>query len=94
MTAAASSFSDRLIAGKGHLIRRYDAVDKTGRQAVYYILMEPPQAARFARALADLKEQRGIIDFAQYGKVIASCYGTEPSAQVRALLKERYGFDV
>jgi hypothetical protein len=35
-----------------------------------------------------------MIDLETYGKVIASCYGEEPTQEVKDFLKEKYGFIV
>jgi hypothetical protein len=39
-------------------------------------------------------ESNQSIDLEQYGKVVASNYGEEPSEEVRTMLKDKYGFDV
>jgi hypothetical protein len=84
------SFVDKLIAQKGHLVHKLKAKDSTGRWAYYFVLVEAPREQAFMEAL---KSQESI-DLEDYGKVIASCYGEEPNAQVKQLLKEKYGFEV
>ena len=36
----------------------------------------------------------GTVDLEDYGKVIASCYGEEPTQEIKDFLKEKYGFSV
>ena len=85
-----SSFVDKLIAKKGHLIHKLKAKDSTGRWAYYFVLVEPPKEQSFLDAL----DSNASIDLEDYGKVIASNYGEEPSEDVKRMLKDKYGFDV
>jgi hypothetical protein len=85
-----SSFVDKIIAKKGHLIHKLKAKDSTGRWAYYFVLVEPAKEQAFMNAL----EANESIDLEEFGKVVASNYGEEPSEEVRKMLKERYGFDV
>ncbi len=85
-----SSFVDKLIAKKGHLVHKLKAKDSTGRWAYYFVLVEPPREQAFMQAI----ESKGTIDLEDFGKVIASCYGEEPSDEVKEYLKEKYDFDV
>ncbi len=84
------SFADQVIAKKGHLIHKLKAKDSTGRWAYYFVLVEPPKEQSFLKAI----QGEGMIDLEDYGKVIASCYGEEPSQDIKDMMKERYGFDV
>ena len=84
------SFVDQIIAKKGHLVHKLKAKDSTGRWAYYFILVEPPREQAFLDAL----EAKATIDLEDYGKVLASCYGEEPTEEIRTLLKDKYGFDV
>ncbi len=84
------SFVDSIIAKKGHLIHKLKAKDTTGRWAYYFVLVEAPREAAFLKAI----EGDGTIDLEDFGKVVASCYGEEPSKEVKDYLKEKYGFDV
>jgi hypothetical protein len=54
-------------------------------------MIDHNQELKFKRAI-----ETGVdtLDFADYGKVIASCYGETPSEEVRKLLKEKYNFCV
>ena len=85
-----SSFIDRLTASRAHLIHKIKAKDSTGRWACYFVLVIPEREARFMAALHNTDS----VELEAWGTVIASSYGTEPSSEVRAMLKERYGFDV
>lgn len=81
---------DRLISQQGHLVHQLKAKDTTGRWAYYFIYIRPALEQEFLKAL----ESNQTIDLEDYGKVIGSCYGEEPNDELKALLKEKYGFDV
>lgn len=85
-----SSFVDKIIAKKGHLIHKLKAKDSTGRWAYYFVLVEPMHEKAFLAAL----ESNQSIDLEEFGKVVASNYGEEPSEEIRTMLKEKYGFEV
>lgn len=89
-SSAPVSWEDREIASKGHLIHKLKAKDTTGRWAYYFVLVQPTREAAFLQAI----EGNGVIDIEDYGKVIASSYGEEPTEEVKKFLKEKYGFDV
>jgi hypothetical protein len=72
----------------GHLVHKLKAKDSTGRWAYYFVLVEPQKEEAFLKALKSDES----IDLEDYGKVIASNYGEEPSQEVKNFLKERYGF--
>lgn len=84
------SFVDSIIAKKGHLIHKLKAKDTTGRWAYYFVLVEAPREAAFLKAI----DGDGTLDLEDFGKVVASCYGEEPSQEVKDYLKEKYGFEV
>lgn len=84
------NFVDQIIAKKGHLIHKLKAKDTTGRWAYYFVLVEAPREAAFLKSI----EGDGTVDLEDYGKVIASCYGEEPTEEVKTYLKEKYGFEV
>ena len=85
-----SSFVDKIIAKKGHLIHKLKAKDSTGRWAYYFVLVEPMHEKAFLAAL----ESNQSIDLEEFGKVVASNYGEEPSEEIRKMLKDKYGFDI
>jgi len=78
------------VSKRGHLVHKMRAKDSTGRWAYYFVLIESGMEKAFMQAL----ESTSTIDLENYGKVIASCYGQEPNKQVKAMLKEKYGFVV
>ncbi len=84
------SFVDKLISKKGHLIHKLKAKDSTGQWAYYFVLVEQSKEQSFMSAL----EANESIDLEDYGRVIASNYGEEPSDDIKKMLKEKYGFDV
>ena len=85
-----ASFADREIARRGHLIHKLKAKDSTGRWAYYFVLVEPQRAKSFLAAI----DGTGMIDLEDFGRVIASNYGEQPTEATRTFLKEKYGFDV
>lgn len=84
------SFMDKEIARSGHLIHKLKAKDTTGRWAYYFVYVQASKERLFLEAI----EGDGIVDLENYGKVIASCYGEEPTPEIKALLKEKYDFNV
>lgn len=82
--------SDEIVRYSGHLIHKLKAKDSTGRWAYYFVLVPASREADFIKAI----EADGTVDLELYGKVVASCYGEEPTAEVRAYLSEKFGFDV
>jgi hypothetical protein len=54
------------------------------------VLVQPAKERLFLKAI----DGDETIDLEQYGKVIASCYGQQPSEEVKAFLKEKYDFNV
>lgn len=81
--------ADISVARQGHLIHNLKAKDSTDRWVYYFVLVAAQREAEFMAAI----EGDGTIDLEDYGKVVASCYGEEPSSELRDL-KDRYGFDV
>ncbi len=81
---------NKYLAQQGHLIHKLKAKDSTGRWAYYFVYVESHKEQAFLDAL-DSNEN---IDLEDYGKVIGSSYGEKPNDQLRALLKNTYGFDV
>ncbi len=84
------SFSDDLIATRGHLVHKLKAKDTTGRWAYYFVLVMPDRETEFLAAI----DGDGTVDLEDYGRVIASCYGESPTEEVRDYLLEHYGFHV
>lgn len=88
--AGSGYFEKQLIRVRGHQIHKLKARDTTGAWAYYFVLIKPQGEAAFSAAI----EGDGTIDLEDYGEVIASSYGEEPSPEVRDFLKAQYGFDV
>ena len=84
------SFLDKEIAKKGSLIHKIKAKDSTGEWAYYFVLVQRAQEAVFLKAI----EEKKLSDLRTYGKIIASCYGEEPTEATKTLLKEKYDFEV
>lgn len=82
------SFVDRLVKSGSipiHLIR---AKDKSGEQAWYYILSSH-EKIRVLAGGGDI----GIVNLELYGQIVASGFGSEPTAEAKRMLKEKYQFD-
>ncbi|MDZ4842471.1 MAG: hypothetical protein SH859_10070 [Hyphomicrobium aestuarii] len=85
-----ASFCDREIARQGHLIHKLKAKDSSGRWAYYFVLVQPSCEKKFHAAIGG----EGMIDLEDFGRVIASNYGEQPTEATRTFLKQKYGFDV
>jgi hypothetical protein len=72
----------RMQAEQIYLVKGIDA----GRNAWYYVLVERLKVQLFLKALND-----DIIHLENYGKILFSAYGEEPSAEITSQLKEEYG---
>lgn len=88
--SASDLTSDDYVRRRGHLIHKLKAKDSTGRWAYYFLLVEP----RREKAFLDCLDGPGIVDLETYGSIVASCYGEEPSKEVKDYLREKYGFRI
>lgn len=84
------SFVDREIARQARYIHKIRAKDTTGRWAYYFVLVKPYREPAFLRAV----HGDGVIDLLDFGKVIASNYGEEPTEEIKDYLREKYGFEL
>lgn len=87
---APQTFFDRELARKGHLVHKLKAKDSTGKWAYYFVLVEEHRECAFMRAIDGV----GMIDLEDFGLVIASNYGEEPSEETRQFLLTTYQFEV
>jgi hypothetical protein len=90
MMDAPISFIDRLIATSGHLVHKIRATDSTGRPAYYFVYVRKNREDAFLTVIESGKN----MDLDDFGQVLISSYGEEPSDAVKAYLKQRYNFDV
>lgn len=67
-----------------YLVKGIDA----GRNAWYYVLVDRLKLQLFLKALND-----EIIHLENYGKILYSAYGDDPSAEITSKLKEEYGIE-
>ncbi len=81
-------FVDKVISSQGEYFYKVNATDSTGRRAYYYILIDKPKLKPFLALRPD-----GRYDLADFGQIIASGYGEEPTGDAKKILKSRYGFD-
>jgi hypothetical protein len=84
------SYTEQIIASRSHLIHKLKAKDTTGHWAYYFLLVQPHRERAFWKAI----EGDGIINLEDYGQVIASCAGEAPTEEVKAFLRDKYGFTV
>lgn len=83
------SFVDRLVKTGSipiHLIR---AKDKSGLDAWYYILSSHEKV----RILANGEDDGSFFNLGDYGQVVASGFGREPTLEVKKMLKDKYNFN-
>ena len=85
-----SKNEDKFLAQQGHQIHKLKAKDSTGRWAYYFVYVE----SRNEQAFLDALESNQSIDLENFGEVVGSCYGEQPNDELRALLRNKYGFDV
>ena len=86
----AASRRDQLIANDGQNVHKIRAKDSTGRWAYYFLHVPHHRERLFREAL----KGRETVNLEDYGEVLASNYGKEPTDAVRAALKERFGWDI
>jgi hypothetical protein len=85
-----SAYFTEYVKIMGSHIHKLKAKDSTGRWAYYFVMVEPAVTADFMISI----DGTGTIDLEDYGKVIASCYGEEPTPEIKDYLMERYGFEL
>ncbi len=79
---------------RGHRIHKLRARDTSGEWAYYYVFVPQKNEMRFMRALNEGGLAKSVLDLENFGNVIASSFGSEPTEEVKAFLRETYGFDV
>ncbi len=82
------SFADKLIKSGAIPIHLVRCKDTSGRDC-HFFLMCAPEKIKALKAVKD-----GVFDLKDYGKIIASGFGHEPSEATRKMLKDEYNFDV
>lgn len=75
---------------QGHNIHKLKAKDSTGRWAYYFVYVPKNRERQFMNAM----NGTGLIDLEDFGRVIGSCYGEEPSATLLQTLRDDYGFEI
>jgi hypothetical protein len=88
--ARSKSAVNRYVRSQAHHIHKLKAKDSTGRWAYYFVLIPPVRERGFLKAI----DGPGMLDLEDWGRVIASCYGEEPTEEVLQFLREEYGFDL
>ena len=87
---SSKDYERRAISKLGFYVNKLKARDSTGRTAYYFVLVPPHLEAGFNRGITGA----GDIDMNNYGMVLASNYGDEPTLEIKNFLKELYGFDL
>lgn len=91
MPQGKATFADKEIAKKPYLIHEVKAIDNSnGEVALYYVYVDPPHTAAFVEALS----KGADMNLESYGKVLAACYGDEPTKEIRTMLRDKYGVEV
>ena len=83
------SFAKQVTSSQKHLLYFVTAKDARFLDAYYYVMVDRGKEKKFEKDFAG-----GYINLEDYGKILASDYGREPSARVKQRLKDEYGFDV
>lgn len=84
----AHSILTKIIASRSNLIYLITAKDYTQRPAYYYLLVDKEKQEALDEVL-----KSGSLELTDFGRIIASGYGTEPSEEIKRKLKEVYNFD-
>lgn len=86
------SFAHNVLKSSAGEIYQIKAINKENRHIFIFLLVSNLQKPALERLLEEKPQDN--IDFAQYGKVITTCYGRYPSEEARKLLKEDFGVTV
>ena len=84
---ASVSFVNKLIKTGAMPIHLVRCEDRQGRDCYYFIMCSHQNIA--ALKAAPDKE----FDLNDYGEIIASGFGIEPTSEVKKMLLDKYGFD-
>ncbi|AWM40957.1 hypothetical protein GobsT_04590 [Gemmata obscuriglobus] len=80
------TFADRVRRERSGNLFLVRGKDSTGRDAWYFLLVDPGKRAAFRKASG------GELQLNAYGRIIASGYGVSPPAAVRERMRTEYGF--
>lgn len=83
---SAGTFADRVRRERSGNLFLVRGKDSTGRDAWYFLLVDPGKRAAFRKASG------GELELNTYGRIITSGYGTTPPAAVRERMRIEYGF--
>jgi hypothetical protein len=89
-SGGSGTFMDRLIRAEGHLVHKIKARDLEGRPSYYLVHVRPDREQMFLAAL----QEHGPLQLEDYGTVIGSCFGEQPSPALIAEMRARYGFEL
>jgi|GEM_PF-2398190 len=82
------SFVSKLAKSGALPVHYVTCQDLKGRDCYYFIMSQPEKMKRLERLPAEAE-----FDLTEYGQVIASGFGTQPSAAVKKKLLDNYGLD-
>ena len=81
------SFVSKLIKSGSVPIHFMRGKDPEGRDAYYFVMCSHKKIELIKNT------EKEVINVHDYGKVVASGFGAEPSDEVKQMLKDEYGFD-
>lgn len=79
----------KLIAQRAHQIRQITGIDKNGFQVCHLVLVDKAKEGLFLEAV-----KSGHGELKNYGTILGSCFGSVPSMELIAKMKEEYGVDL
>jgi hypothetical protein len=80
------SYLTKVISSRGECFFKYLAKDHTGKDAWYFVMVDKPRVDAFSKIKAGQ-----AINLGEYGKVIASGYGTTPPESAFEDIASTYG---
>ena len=86
--SATANYRARVI--KKHDVHLLRAKDSTGRTGCYFLYIPPTRKAAFFEAL----KKPQITNLNDYGEILASNYGYQPTEETKRLLREKFGLEV
>jgi hypothetical protein len=82
------SFANSVIKTSTTPINFFTGTDSSGQPAYWFVMCSKQKFM-----LLKARINTGPVDFADYGPIVASGFGTTPSAAILRYLKEEYNFD-
>lgn len=80
-------FVDKVLSEANDNYYKVNATDSTGRRAFYYIKVDRHKLRSFLAIRPD-----GHYDLRDFGEIIYSAYGEEPTIDAKRMLNREHGF--